>query len=123
MKTRIVSLSLLGAVAVPMLYAQSDTGRITGTITDATNAVVPHATVTIKNEKRMRKLHVLIQFGIFDRHSSFSKFLADHPKKLPFGTLSPDMQSWLREMGYPGEDPEPNAARPLDDGYGACRRQ
>src|SRR5215471_4515056 len=51
MKTRIASLSLLGAMAVPMLYAQSDTGRITGTITDATSAVVPHATVTIKNEK------------------------------------------------------------------------
>jgi len=55
--------------------------------------------------------------------SSFSKFLADHPKKIPFGTLSPDMQSWLREMGYPAEDPEPNAAKALDDGYGACRRQ
>jgi len=55
--------------------------------------------------------------------SSFSKFLADHPKKIPFSTLSPDMQSWLREMGYPAEDPEPNAAKALDDGYGACRRQ
>jgi hypothetical protein len=32
--------------------------------------------------------------------SSFSKFLADHPKKIPFETLSPDMRNWLREMGY-----------------------
>jgi hypothetical protein len=32
--------------------------------------------------------------------SSFSKFLADHPTKIPFETLSPDMQNWLREMGY-----------------------
>ena len=43
--------------------------------------------------------------------SSFSKFLADHPKKIPFDSLSPDMQSWLREMGYPAEDPEPKAAK------------
>jgi hypothetical protein len=44
--------------------------------------------------------------------SSFSKFLADHPKKIPFDTLSPEMQSWLREMGYPAEeDSEPKAAK------------
>jgi hypothetical protein len=37
--------------------------------------------------------------------SSFSKFLADHPKRIPFETLGPDMQNWLREMGYrDGED-------------------
>ena len=35
---------------------------------------------------------------------SFSKFLADHPSKIPFETLRPDMQNWLREMGYPGEE-------------------
>jgi hypothetical protein len=35
--------------------------------------------------------------------SSFSKFLTDHPKRIPFETLSPDMQNWLREMGYPVE--------------------
>src|SRR5450432_892112 len=33
--------------------------------------------------------------------SSVSKFLADHPKKIPFESLSVDMQNWLREMGYP----------------------
>jgi hypothetical protein len=36
--------------------------------------------------------------------SSFSKFLADHPSKIPFETLRPDMQNWLREMGYAGKD-------------------
>ena len=36
--------------------------------------------------------------------SSFSKFLADHPSKIPFNTLTPDMQNWLREMGYPAEE-------------------
>lgn len=41
--------------------------------------------------------------------SSFSKFLADHPKRIPFETLSPDMQNWLREMGYPVEEVEANA--------------
>src|SRR5260370_16474075 len=36
---------------IPKLYGQSDTGRITGTITDASSAVVPNAKVTVKNEK------------------------------------------------------------------------
>jgi hypothetical protein len=43
--------------------------------------------------------------------SSFSKFLADHPKKIPFESLSPQMQSWLVEMGYPAPGPEGKAAR------------
>jgi hypothetical protein len=41
--------------------------------------------------------------------SSLSKFLADHPKRIPFETLSPEMQNWLREMGYPVEEDEANA--------------
>ncbi|MFN7995298.1 MAG: hypothetical protein U0Q18_16945 [Bryobacteraceae bacterium] len=41
--------------------------------------------------------------------SSFSKFLVDHPKKIPFESLSLDMQNWLREMGYPVEEDEANA--------------
>jgi len=40
--------------------------------------------------------------------SSFSKFLVDHPKKIPFETLRRDMQNWLREMGYPLEQDEAN---------------
>jgi transposase len=43
--------------------------------------------------------------------SSLSKFLADHPKKILFETLSHDMQSWLREMGYPAEEWEAKTAR------------
>ena len=35
--------------------------------------------------------------------SSFSKFLADHPERISFETLSSDMQNWLREMGYPAD--------------------
>jgi len=45
--TILLALMLLGAIAA----AQSDTGRITGTITDATKAVVQNATITAKNEK------------------------------------------------------------------------
>jgi hypothetical protein len=41
--------------------------------------------------------------------SSFSKFLADHPQKIPFETISVDMQNWLREMGYPADEDEANA--------------
>src|SRR5258707_11074529 len=40
--------------------------------------------------------------------SSFAKFLTDHPKRIPFETLSPEMQNWLREMGYPVEADEAN---------------
>jgi hypothetical protein len=42
--------------------------------------------------------------------SSFSSFLRDHPEKIPYAELAPDMQSWLREMGYPAEDEESMAA-------------
>jgi hypothetical protein len=43
--------------------------------------------------------------------SSLSKFLADHPEKIPFHSLSVDMQNWLREMGYRDRRDEPKAAR------------
>lgn len=51
MTTPILRFSLLGAMAISLVYAQSDSGRITGTVTDSTNSVVPHAGVTVKNEK------------------------------------------------------------------------
>jgi hypothetical protein len=34
-----------------MIHGQSDTARIAGTVTDPTGSVVPHATITVKNEK------------------------------------------------------------------------
>jgi hypothetical protein len=43
--------------------------------------------------------------------SSFSTFLADHAKKIPFGSLSPQMQSWLVEMGYPAQSPQLKGAK------------
>src|SRR6516225_8103784 len=51
MTTPILRFSLLGAMAISLVYAQSDTGRLTGTITDSTGAVVPKVVATIKNEK------------------------------------------------------------------------
>ena len=42
--------------------------------------------------------------------SSFSKFLAEHPRKIPFDSLSPPMQNWLVEAGYPSLGTEPKAA-------------
>jgi hypothetical protein len=49
--SQFLTMTLAGAAIMPLLFGQSDSGRITGTVTDATNAVVPNATVTIKNEK------------------------------------------------------------------------
>ena len=43
--------------------------------------------------------------------SSFSKFLAEHPKIIPYENLRPQMQSWLIEMGFPADGPEPRAAK------------
>lgn len=35
--------------------------------------------------------------------SSLSKLLTESPEKIPFATLSPEMQAWLCEMGYAAE--------------------
>jgi hypothetical protein len=54
MKTRLLHLMLLGAMTIPIVHGQIDAGRIAGTITDATGAVIPAATVTVKNENTGR---------------------------------------------------------------------
>src|ERR1051325_809675 len=46
---KFLSFVLLGGLALPLL-GQSDVARITGTVTDASGAVIPGATVTVKNE-------------------------------------------------------------------------
>src|SRR4051794_31481966 len=51
MKKHLLCLALLGALASPCLRAQSDTGHITGTVTDSANAVLPNANVTVKDER------------------------------------------------------------------------
>jgi len=42
--------------------------------------------------------------------ASFSKFLADHPQKIPFKALTLEMQNWLREMGYSAGETAPKEA-------------
>jgi outer membrane receptor for ferrienterochelin and colicin len=44
----VFSLFLLAAMT-PAAFAQTETGQITGTVTDPTGAVVPNATVTVRN--------------------------------------------------------------------------
>ncbi len=58
MLTRISRIALLGALLLPHLYSQTDSARISGTVTDASGAVLPGAIVNIKNEKtgQLRKI-------------------------------------------------------------------
>jgi len=44
---------------IPSIHGQMDVGRIAGTITDSTGAVIPAATVTVKNENTGRTLKVV----------------------------------------------------------------
>ena len=48
--------------------------------------------------------NLLLTKGVRITESSLSKFLADDSERIPFETLSRDMQRWLREMGYPAEE-------------------
>ena len=41
----------LGALMTPIVYSQTATGRIVGTVTDPTGAVIPNATITVVDEK------------------------------------------------------------------------
>ena len=42
---------LVAAVVSPIVFAQTDVGRIVGTITDSSNAAIPKATIDVKSEK------------------------------------------------------------------------
>lgn len=60
MKPSIIHTIFAVLCLVPTVYAQSDTGRLTGTITDVTNSALSSADVTITNEKngQIRKVTV-----------------------------------------------------------------
>src|SRR5258708_3963340 len=51
MKTRLGRIAIFATLLLPTVYGQSDSGRITGTVTDATGASLQNAAVTVKNEK------------------------------------------------------------------------
>jgi hypothetical protein len=51
MKSRFLRTLCAVALSVPLLYAQSDAGRLTGTVTDATNSSLRDAQITIVNDK------------------------------------------------------------------------
>ncbi len=50
MTNRILRFALLGVLALPLVYGQSDAARIVGTVTDASGAVIPSSSITVKNE-------------------------------------------------------------------------
>jgi hypothetical protein len=51
MFTKALRVALIGVLSLPLFYGQTDTARIVGTISDPSDAAIPTATVTVKNEK------------------------------------------------------------------------
>src|SRR5882724_10061059 len=52
MINHILRVSLIGVLCVvPLMFGQTDAARIVGTVTDATGAVIPAASITVLNEK------------------------------------------------------------------------
>src|SRR5205814_357841 len=51
MLTNVLRSTLLGAIALPLVYGQTDAARIIGTISDPSGAVIPAASVIVKNER------------------------------------------------------------------------
>ena len=51
MLTKVLRITLLGAMTLPLFYGQNDAGRIVGTVTDASGAAVPNASITVVNER------------------------------------------------------------------------
>lgn len=48
--SQLVVIGILFSLLLPLGYAQSLTGTLTGTVTDASGAVIPNAKITLKNE-------------------------------------------------------------------------
>ena len=69
--SRTVSLIAVAFIATVALFAQSNTGSITGVVTDPSGAVVPNATVTITNQGTNEKRTVQIRPASVQRPSLF----------------------------------------------------
>ena len=66
MITKVLRITLLGALVLPLLFAQTDAARIIGTVTDASGAVIPAASVTVKNEKTGQERKVVTdEHGVY----------------------------------------------------------
>src|SRR5262249_45667569 len=52
-------IALLAATALPLLMGQSDVGRIVGTVTDSSGAVIPGAAVVVTNEKTSQERKIV----------------------------------------------------------------
>src|SRR5438128_1429967 len=55
---QIVLVAALLALIAPLVVAQTDTARLTGTVTDASGAVVPGASITVTNTGTLRAVTV-----------------------------------------------------------------
>ena len=51
MLTKVLRITLLGAMSLPLVYGQNDAGRIVGTVTDASGAGVPNTSIAVVNER------------------------------------------------------------------------
>jgi hypothetical protein len=63
MTTKILRIAFIGALALPLLTGQSDVARIVGTVSDSSGAVIPGASVTVKNEKTAQERKVTADSG------------------------------------------------------------
>src|SRR5919198_1537041 len=59
MKTRILHILLLGTIGISSIYGQTANGRIVGTVTDPTGAVIPNAAITARDHKTGQERKVL----------------------------------------------------------------
>jgi hypothetical protein len=59
MPQKLSRIALLAATALPLLMGQSDVGRIVGTVTDSTGAVIPSAAIVVTNEKTSQERKVI----------------------------------------------------------------
>jgi hypothetical protein len=63
--------------------------------------------VTPKQVRRWREKGYLRSVAGRITEESVEEFCREHPEKIPYYRLNPDIQLWLRELGYPAVDGVP----------------